>query len=180
MRNASITKTQNAPKLYLRRSAFQATLFNNVSRMLGSFTSELGTKQSCSINSMHFVDLLFFNPGLAQDRDTRASEGQAEVEAEHLPRLLNQLDLSDQATALEETANNDDGDNNDNNNGNDNNDNNNDDGNNNDDDVFQKPPDNPDIPNFPDPVTQTPETSIPDKELDKKKKKKKKGSCGCF
>ena len=137
--------------------------------MLGSFTSELGTKQSCSINSMHFVDLLFFNPGLAQDRDTRASEGQAEVEAEHLPRLLNQLDLSDQATALEETANNNNG-----------NDNNNDDGNNNDDDVFQKPPDIPDIPNFPDPVTQTPETSIPDKELDKKKKKKKKGSCGCF
>ena len=169
MRNASIAKTQNAPKLNLRRPAFQATLFNNVSRMLGSFTSELGTKQSCSINSMHFVDLLFFNPGLAQDRDTRASEGQAEVEAEHLPRLLNQLDLSDQATALEETANNNIG-----------NDNNNDDGINNDDDVFQKPPDNPDIPNFPDPVTQTPETSIPDKELDKKKKKKKKGSCGCF
>ena len=175
MRNASITKTQNAPKLNLRRSAFQATLFNNVSRMLGSFTSELGTKQSCSINSMHFVDLLFFNPGLAEDRDARASDGQAEVEAEHLPRLLNQLDLSDQATALEETAINDGNDND-----NDDNDNNNDDGNNNDDDVFQKPPDIPDIPNFPDPVTQTPETSIPDKELDKKKKKKKKGSCGCF
>ena len=165
MRNASIAKTQNAPKLNLRRSAFQATLFNNVSRMLGSFTSELGTKQSCSINSMHFVDLLFFNPGLAEDRDARASDGQAEVEAEHLPRLLNQLDLSDQATALEETAINDGNDN-------DNDDNNNDDGNNNDDDVFQKPPDNPDIPNFP-------ETPIPDKELDKKKKKKK-GSCGCF
>ena len=89
--------------------------------MLGSFTSELGTKQSCSINSMHFVDLLFFNPGLAEDRDARASDGQAEVEAEHLPRLLNQLDLSDQATALEETANNDDGDNNGNDNNNDNN-----------------------------------------------------------
>jgi hypothetical protein len=46
------------------------TLFGKVSRRLETYESELGTKQSCEIKIIHFVEKLYFNPGLSGEEDT--------------------------------------------------------------------------------------------------------------
>ena len=43
----------------------QTTLFNKVSKELSQKESGLGTKQSCHIENIHFVEKLYFNPGLS-------------------------------------------------------------------------------------------------------------------
>jgi hypothetical protein len=36
---------------------------------LETYESELGTKQSCATKNIHFVEKLYFNPGLSGDKE---------------------------------------------------------------------------------------------------------------
>ena len=88
----------------------QATLFNNVSEMLETFESTLGTRQSCQIAGTHFTKKLYFNPGLSEDQVQQVPQPQPLAVVNNVPNPLTEVNLSEQAPLNSSRSNRNNGD----------------------------------------------------------------------